>query len=258
LPVRLVAAHARESAQAPDEAVAGQAALDLLHVQIGQWVRLTTGGTPRILHMVGRNLEPDLNGRVISTGWDALDRPGDPAQAAFYSVVLRPGSNLDQVRADLPRTTGLGSSLDVRPSPDTAAQLKGLRGSVIGLVALLALIALAELLTTAAAGIRDHRHDLGLLRAIGLTPRQAGATMAVRGVTLALAGAALGTLLGIPMAERLINQQGRSDGIGAGIAHAPTPTAVLVLVCATALAAATTSAVPALRAARVTSWLFPR
>ncbi|MEZ0094361.1 FtsX-like permease family protein [Streptacidiphilus sp. EB129] len=244
--------------EATDEAVAGQAALDLLNVRVGQWVRITTGSTPRILHIVGRNLEPDLDGRIISTSWDTLDRPDDGTAPAFYSLVLRPGSDPDRIRAALPAVTGLGSALDVRPSPDAAAGLTGLRGSVIGLVALLALIATAELLTTAASGIRDHRHDLGLLRAIGLTPRQAGATMGVRGAALALCGVLLGVVLGIPLAQHLINLQGRDDGIGSGIAHAPSLTAVLILAAVTTLAAGTTSAVPALRTARTATATEPR
>ena len=170
--------------------------------------------------------------------------------------MLRPGSDPDRIRAALPTATGLGAALDVRPSPDAAAGLTGLRGSVIGLVALLALIATAELLTTAAGGIRDHRHDLALLRAVGLTPRQAGATMGVRGAALALCGVLLGVVLGIPLAEHLINLQGRDDGIGAGIAHAPSLTAVLVLAAVTTLAAGATSAVPALRTARTATTEF--
>ncbi len=241
--------------QATDEAVAGQGALDLLDVRVGQWVRVTTGGTPRILHIVGRNLEPERGGRVISTGLDTLDRPGDPSRPAFYSMVLRPGSDPARVQRELPTRTsalaGLAGQLDVRPAPDPAAQLTALRGSVVGLLVLLGLIALAELLTAAATGLREHRYDLGLLRAIGLTPRQAGAMMATRGAALALAGVALGTALGVPLARRLIDLQGRTGGVGEGIARAPSIGAVLTLAALTAAAAAALSALPALRAARL-------
>ncbi|QMU77904.1 ABC transporter permease [Streptacidiphilus sp. PB12-B1b] len=235
--------------RATDEAVAGQAALDLLDVQVGQWVRVTTGGTPRILHIVGRSLEPDLDGRVISTGWDTLDRPGDPAQPTFYSVVLRPGTTPAQAQRELVAQTGLGSRLDVRPGPDPAAQLGGLRGSVVGLVALLAVVVASELLSVAATGLRDHRPALGILRAIGLTPRQAASMMVVRGVVLALGGVVLGALAGIPLALWLINLEGRSEGIGAGIAHAPTAGMLALLALLTA-AGACVCALPALRAAR--------
>ncbi len=51
----------------PDEAVAGQGLLDLLHVRVGDWVRMTVGDRPQILHIVGRSIEPENAGRVIST-----------------------------------------------------------------------------------------------------------------------------------------------------------------------------------------------
>ncbi|KOV08775.1 peptide ABC transporter permease, partial [Streptomyces sp. XY511] len=35
----------------PDEAVAGQGLLDLLGVRVGDWVRMTVGGGPQILHL---------------------------------------------------------------------------------------------------------------------------------------------------------------------------------------------------------------
>ncbi|WP_371502596.1 FtsX-like permease family protein [Kitasatospora sp. NBC_00374] len=235
----------------PGEAVAGQGALDLLDVRIGQWVRVTTGDTPRILHVVGRVLEPDQGGRVISTSLDTLDRPGDPGGPAFYSVVLRPGADPATVQRELPARTGLGSRLDVRPAPDPAAQLTALRGAVIGLVALLGLIVLAEVLTAAATGLREHHHDLALLRAIGLTPRQAGAMMATRGTALALAATALGTAVGLPLSRWLIDRQGRAGGVGAGIAHGASPSAIIAVAVVTAATAAAVATLPALRAARL-------
>lgn len=234
--------------QAADEAVAGQGALDLLNAGVGQWVRVTTAGTPRILHIVGRNVEPERGGRVLSTSLDTLDRPGDPPHPAYYRMVLRSGSDPAQVQRELPGRTGLGGQLDIRPAPDPATRLAVLRVSVVGLVVLLALIALAEILTATAGGLREHHHDLGLLRAIGLTPRQTGAMMATRGAALAVGGVLLGTAVGIPLARWLIDLQGREGGIGEGIARAPSIGSLLALAAVTALTAA---ALPAVGIARL-------
>lgn len=235
--------------RATDEAVAGQAALDLLDAKVGQWVRLTTQGTPRILHIVGRSLDPDLGGRVISTGWDTLDRPGDPARPAFYSLVLRPGADVAATRQALETADGTGTGLDVRPAPDSLSGAGGLRGSALGLVALLAVIVASELLSVAGTGLREHRRDLGVLRALGLTPRQVTSMMMVRGAALALAGVAIGVLLGLPLAGLLINVEGRDEGVGAGIAQLPDLRLLLVLALAVS-AGACLCALPALRAAR--------
>jgi putative ABC transport system permease protein len=246
-PLRIVGGRGIE---APDEAVAGQGALDVLHARVGQWVRVTTGGTPRVLHIVGRTVEPENGGRVLSVTMDTLNRPGDPVVPAYYGVVLRPGADPAAVRRDLSLTSGLGVDLDVESAPHQIGRLTALRGAVVGLAVLLALIAVAELLTTAARGMRAHRHDLVLLRTIGLTPRQAFGMMATRGAVPALVGVVLGVALGVPLALRLIDAQGRADGVGAGIAHAPSVAALLALVVLTATAGAALSALAALRAAR--------
>ncbi|MFD4560719.1 ABC transporter permease, partial [Streptomyces sp. NPDC058469] len=232
-----------------DEAVAGQAALDLLDAHVGQWVRLTTQGTPRILHIVGRSLDPELGGRVVSTGWDTLDRPGDPRRPAFYSLVLRSGADSSGVLRTLDDADGNLAGLDVRPALDGYTYQGGLRGSVIGLVALLTVIVASELLSVAGMGLREHRQDLGVLRALGLTPRQAASMMTVRGSALALLGVAVGVLLGLPLARRLIDAEGRAEGVGAGIARLPDPRLLVVLALVVA-AGACVCALPSLRAAR--------
>ena len=48
---------------------------------------------------------------------------------------------------------------------------------IVALVAVLALIGLANLLTASALGLRDHAFDLAVLKAMGLTPRQVMATL---------------------------------------------------------------------------------
>jgi len=231
-----------------DEAVAGQGLLELMHVRVGQWVRVTAGGNPHILHIVGRSIEPDHNGEMLSVGLDALDGPTGPPQPQYYSLVLHPGADQNAVRTAL--LAAAGSRLDVRPVDNPADQLGVVRVVVVGLVAVLGLIGLAELLTTTGAGLRDHTRDLGVLRAIGLTPRQVTAVIVTSTVLLTLVSVACGTLAGVLVSDRLINLQGRSSGVGAGIAQAPSPGALLLLASAAVVVAAVVSAVPATRATR--------
>ncbi|MGW6554135.1 FtsX-like permease family protein, partial [Streptomyces sp. NPDC055051] len=87
--------------EGPDEAVAGQGLLDLLGVRVGEWVRMTVEGRPQILHLVGRSIEPDHGGRVVSTTLDTL-RDGAPGlRPAFHSLVLRPDADPRAVAAAL-------------------------------------------------------------------------------------------------------------------------------------------------------------
>jgi putative ABC transport system permease protein len=234
----------------PDEAVAGQGLLDLMHIEVGQWVRVTAAGYPHILHIVGRSIEPDHNGEMLSVRLDALAGPDRAAPAPeYYNVVLDPGARRDQVRAAL--LAASPGHLDVRPVANPADQLGAVRLVVVGLVAVLALIGVAELLTATSSGLRDHSRDLGVLRAMGMTPRQVAAVIVTSTGLLALTAAVSGTVLGALVSDRLIDLQARSSGIGAGIARAPSLPALFLLGGAAVAAAVVVSFFPAARAMRL-------
>ncbi|GAA2427891.1 ABC transporter permease [Streptomyces macrosporus] len=233
----------------PDEAVAGQGLLDLLDVRVGDWVRMTVQGRPQILHIVGRGIEPEDGGRTISTSLDNLDLgERGPVRPDFHHLVLRDGADADRVAADLVASSD--GRLEVRRIANPADGLSAIRGVVVGLITVLALIGLTELSTTVGARARDRGRDLLALKAIGLTPRQIAGVIVVSTGLTALAAALLGTALGVLAGDWLIDVLGRAGGIGAGIAQSPSP-GTLLLVCAVALAVAVAaSIVPAARTAR--------
>ncbi|MFJ9419009.1 FtsX-like permease family protein [Streptomyces sp. NPDC101227] len=236
------------AADGPDEAIAGQGLLDLLDAQVGDWVRMTVAGAPHVLHIVGRSIEPADGGRVISTGLDTL-RDGAPAlHPDFYNLVLRHGTDPAAVRDAL--TDASAGRLEVREIPNPADQLSAVRAVIIGLIAVLVLIGLAELSTTVAAGVRDRGRDLLALRAVGLTPRQIAAVIVAATVFVALAAVLLGTVLGVFAAEWLIDLQGHTSGWGTGIAQRPALRTLVPVDAAAVLVAGAVSLLPAVRVAR--------
>ncbi|GAA0639349.1 hypothetical protein GCM10009535_15080 [Streptomyces thermocarboxydovorans] len=236
------------TARGPDEAVAGQGLLDLLHVQVGDWVRMTVGDRPQILHIVGRSIEPENAGRVISTSLDTL-RANDPTlRPTLYQVRLEPGAD-PQAVADRLTSGGLGH-LDVHTVTNPADGLSPLRAVVLGLIAVLALIGLIELLTAIGGMVREGERDLLALKAIGLSPRQITAMTVTAVACTAMAAVLAAMILGLPLARWLIDAQGRSSGIGAGIAQGPPALFLLGLTVAAVLGAAALAALPAARAAR--------
>ncbi|MEU7720778.1 ABC transporter permease [Streptomyces tibetensis] len=235
-------------ARAADEAVAGQGLLDLLDVQVGAWVRMTVGDRPQILHIVGRSIEPENAGRVISTSLDTL-RENDPGlRPTLYELRLEPGADPQEV-ADRLSAAGRGH-LDVHRVANPADGLSPLRAVVAWLIAVLALIGLIELLTAIGGTVRESERDLLALKAIGLSPRQITAiTVTATGLT-ALAAVLAAIALGLPLSRWLIDAQGRSSGIGSGIAQGPSPILMVLLGAAAVICAAALAALPAARAAR--------
>ncbi|WP_327378231.1 FtsX-like permease family protein [Streptomyces sp. NBC_01216] len=231
-----------------DEAVAGQGLLDLLGVRVGDWVRMTVGGRPQILHLVGRTIEPESGGRVITTTLDALRERDPQLRPAYHALELREGADPRAVRDAL--ATRAGGTLEIRETPNPADRLEPARGVIGALIAVLALIGLIELLTLIGTGVRDRGRDLLALKAIGLTPRQIGAMIVTAVGLTTLVAALAGTAVGVLSGTWLVDTQGASSGIGAGIARLPPPQALLTVIAGAVLGAVSAAALPATRAAR--------
>lgn len=223
---------------AVDEAVAGQGFLDLMHVHVGSWIDPTIDGVPVILHIVGRTVEPDDNGDVVDFGLDALPA-ASAAAPAFYALVLKPGVDPAAARASLLRASG--GRLDVQPAANPASRLGVVRVVIVVAVVVLMLIAMANLLTATDIGLRDHVHEAGILKAMGLTPRQVMATLVVSTTIVTAIGIVAGVAAGLAVAPGLINAQGQASGMGWGIAAGLSPAAI-ASVLAAALAAAAAAA----------------
>ena len=224
---------------AANEAVAGQGFLDLMHIAVGAWIKPTIDGVPVILHIVGRTIEPDNNGDVLDFGLDALNDAGSAPPQLVYHLVLKPG-----VPAAAARATLLAEShdqLDVQTVANPASGLRVLQVVIAVSVVILAVIGLANLLTATVVGMRDHRHEVGVLAAMGLTPRQVMATLVVNTMILTAVGVTSGTVAGLVIAPRLIDMQGQTSGIGSGIAVSLGAAAIAEIL-AVALATATAAA----------------
>ena len=233
--------------RAPNEAVAGQGFLDLMHINVGAWISKTIDGVPVILHIVGRTIEPDNNGDVVDFGLDALNHSGSAPPQLVYHLVLKPGVTARAARARLLAESN--NRLDVQVVPNPASGLRVLQLVIAVSVIILAVIALANLLTATVVGMRDHRHEVGVLAAMGLTPRQVMATLVTNTMILTLLGVTSGTVVGLLIAPRLINMQGETSGIGSGIAVSLSATAIAAII---AVALATAAAAALILARRTT------
>jgi putative ABC transport system permease protein len=220
------------------EAVAGQGFLNLMHVRVGSLIDPTIDGVPVILQIVGRTIEPDDNGDVVDFGLDALSAASASAPV-FYSLVLKPGVDPAAARAAL--LAASDNRLNIQVAANPAARLGVVRVVIVVAVVILVLIAMASLLTATDVGLRDHVHEAGILKAMGLTPRQVMATLVVSTTIVTAIGIVVGVAAGLAIAPRLINAQGQASGMGWGIAAGLSPATIAALLAA-ALAAAITAA----------------
>ncbi len=88
---------------------------------------------------------------------------------ATYDVGLRPGTDPHAYAASLGRSLGSGSSLSLNTNDPFFLTLTAL---IALLTLLLAVVAGLGVLNTVLLHTRERVHDLGIFRAVGMTPRQ--------------------------------------------------------------------------------------
>ncbi len=224
--------------RAPEQAVATAALLSALGLKLGQFVRMWFGGVPVTFQVVGRIIDPQYGGEVLAYGRDTLADEGAPAPIGFYSLILRPGVRPEAAVSRLSRVSG--GRLAAAVVPDPADQLGIVKVALAALIAVLALIGLTSLLTASLLSERDHQRDVGVLRAMGMTPVQVRVALMMRTTVLALIAVAVGAVAGRLVSSTLISSVSRLYGLGAGLGRPPSAgtlaTAVALAIGAAALA----------------------
>jgi hypothetical protein len=219
-------------AQTPTEIVLGAATADRLHKSIGDQVTLAGNGTPHRVTIVGIATLPTI-GRIhvahTSLGVGALVAPallpgidrnilGEQATNLGPNVIFvrfRPGVDADAELAHLRRTTvpltgfaGLHVLPVQRPAEIVNSSSIGSAPVVLALALLLG--AMLSLGLALAASVRRRGRDLIVLRTLGFTRRQLGATVRWQATTTVgiglLAGVPVGVLIGRALWDQFARQ----------------------------------------------------
>jgi putative ABC transport system permease protein len=195
----------------PGEVALGADIRKRLGVAIGDAVRLRGAHGVVPLRVVGESLPLDpqtergLGGTmlVVPATFDALVATGDAAIASEAAVRFAPGADRARITRML-RTEYPGALTDEsRPARPVEvrnlAQIGALPLVLGGALLAIGLAALAHALLTVA---RRRRRDLAVLRTIGFTGRQLGATLLALAGTVSLGGLVVGIPVGL-LAARL-------------------------------------------------------
>ncbi len=180
------------------EAAAGPAFLSQHGLSVGDRVTVQLNGKQTPVTIVGELMEG--NAQALDSNWRTLARLDSTMQAAEYTVRLARDADARRYITAVEATDpALRPAL--RRSDDTATT------TVVGFASvftvLLTVVAALGVFNTVLLNIRERRRDLGMLKSIGMTPRQV-MTMTVSSVAaLGLAGGLLGIPLGI-VAHRLV------------------------------------------------------
>jgi len=247
----------------PDEIALAPVTAGELHAGIGSTVRLKGGHTPQTLRVSGIGFVPAgphndyANGAWLTpAGYDRLFRGARYAFKFHAALVsLRPGADVAAVAHRLNKTgtaiTGRGAPVAFTPPPPLPEVLviRDVAALPLALSAFLALLAVGAVGHALSIAVRRRRHELAVLRALGLTRWQCRMVVASQASVLAVIGLLFGVPLGVALGRAIWR-------IAAGATplayHPPLAVLALLLIGPVALLAAIMLAVwPARRAARL-------
>ncbi|MFZ3495486.1 FtsX-like permease family protein [Streptomyces sp. 5.8] len=232
----------------PGEMAAGPSFLTEHGLAVGDRVTLEANGRRTAVTIVGQLIDSDA--RSLESTWETLGRLAPDSSAIEYTVRLAPGADA-RAYADAVDAADPGLHAEVVDSAKVNAATTTVVGFSSVFSVMLALVASLGVFNTVLLNTRDRRRDLGMLKSIGMTPRQVVA-MTVTSVTgLGLVGGLLGIPLGI-VGHRLV-----VDNVGIvafpesmkDVWHAPQLAGML---CAGVAIAVLGALVPARSAARMT------
>ncbi|MEY2233683.1 MULTISPECIES: ABC transporter permease [Streptomyces] len=185
-------------ARAAGEITAGPAFLTQRGLKVGDRVTLTLNDRQVAATVVGELVEG--NALALDATWQTFAQLSPDARAAEYEVRLAVGAD---VRAYVEAAEAIDPNLRV-------SVLDGRNAGTITVVAfssvftvLLSIVAALGVFNTVLLSVRERRRDLGMLKSIGMTPRQVVAMT----VTSVAGVGAVGGLLGVPLgliAHRLV------------------------------------------------------
>ncbi len=176
----------------PGEVDAGSAFLSQSGLAVGDRVTLRLGGRAIRARIVGQVF--DLAGTGLLTSWRTLGGAAGGLAAAQYDIGLRAGTSPARYAATLTRALGRGVFVGL---PRPGAPGFGLVDTsyLRLLTVLMAVLAGLGVLNSVLLVTRERVHDLGVFKAVGMTPRQTLA-MVTCWVVVPAIGAALLALPG--------------------------------------------------------------
>jgi ABC-type lipoprotein release transport system permease subunit len=244
----------RLPASAREIAVAGRL-LRRLGLDVGDTVPFSIAGTD----LVGEAPTTDLDLTIVGVTLVPVLGEADMGESAVVTLdaleatggISEPNLVLARLRGDPPATAAeldrdLTQEIMTDSTPARIVNLYRVQALPILGIVLAGALGTAILVSAIALSVRSRRHDLSVLRALGLAPRRLGRVLAWQGIALAattlLIGVPLGLLAGTLLWSSIADQLGVRDD--------PVVTPLLVLLVPASLLVAVVASLSSARRAR--------
>ena len=172
----------------PDQVLAPTGFLTQTGTSVGDMISLREENNRVRVRIVGEIFDTHNHGLNLVTNWATLRTLNPRIAPDQFDVGLRPGTSANTYANALNRR--LGPNYNVELNTDKTAVVNAMIGLIGTLAALLAAVAALGVLNTVVLETRERVHDIGIFKAVGMTPRQTTA-MALSWV------AAIGLIAGV-------------------------------------------------------------
>lgn len=180
-----------------------------------------------------------------------LDRHVEPAGDAFFSATIAEGADVDAVKDAANGIVAAFPSIVAQDNEEfregIESQINQLLVLINGLLGLALVVAFLGVVNTIALSVIERTQEIGLLRAVGTTREQLGASIRFEAITVSIFGAIMGLILGFVFAAAAVTAV--PDNVLSTIA-VPWGTIIAVLI-ASACLGMTAAFFPARRAAKM-------
>jgi len=201
----------------PGEVVVNTSFLTISGKAVGDTVTVIAGGRTIPARIAGEAFDPQGQSPVLLTSWSTLGGSRAGLTVTQYDVGLRPGTNPHDYLATLsPALHGLPVQVNLPGSDPFFATLEAM---IATLSLLLALVAALGVLNTVLLGTRDRVHDLGVFKAVGMTPRQTITMVVCWVVGAGLAAGIIAIPAGIVLHASIVRQMASAAGTGLPVSY---------------------------------------
>lgn len=195
------------------EAIAGRGFMDWLGLDVGDEITVAFDEQehrPVTVRIVGTYPEPTNSGQMLMLGSPAVRHILSSEPAYTYYLKLKSDANLNQVEAYL-QNEGLSVRLIEEAIPQSVIYLQM---AMFGLSAILIGIALINIFNTSLLAVQEKIRTVGILKTVGMTPRQVVSMVNVTAGTLGVAAAVVGIPLGLAFTKGMLDTLSSLYGFG--------------------------------------------
>jgi len=196
----------------PGEIVVATPFLAATGTTIGDTVVLTHHGHPITVRIVGEAFNVESRGMQLLMAAETLAASDPNLRAMEYTITLTPGTDVNSYLKELNAALSSVDATAMLPDDDTAEFILVINALTALLTLMLVTVAALGVLNMVVLETRERVHDLGVHKALGMTPRQVVAMVVASVIVTGLIGGAIGVPVGVLLQRWIVAEMGDATG----------------------------------------------